>query len=653
MQIAIQPGFWYERIRINAEQSIFHQWEMLEETGCIQNFRIAAGEVKGLREGWFFSDSDAYKWVDAAACISGHQVDQKLTELMESFITLIGRTQQADGYIFTYNQIYFPGTKWQNLQIEHELYCHGHLIEAGVSHFQATGKLNMLDIARKAADCVVRDFTGKDARHTPGHEEIEIALLRLYEVTNHRPYLDMAEQFIHQRGKTFLFGLNLLRQSGNSKKRLDEVKVKRQNYLKDHPGYHPYALPAGNEAKKPRYIYLRWVWNTISGKFFQQHKPVRSQTVPEGHSVRYTYLAAASAMLDKLHQSQQFLPTLKTAWERMITRRMYLTGGLGSLPVIEGFGRDYELDPEFAYTETCAGIGSFLWNWEMVQLTGDACYSDLMEWQLYNAILVGMGLDGKSYLYNNPLACHGGITRKAWYEVPCCPSNLSRLLASLRKYIFSSQADAIWVHQYISSAYQNGELMLEMQSELPWKGDISIKVIQAPDHELTFHLRIPSWSKETKIRVNGEDIPSCTTKGTKEPTACGFDPRLSQWQTIQRKWKPGDQVEMDMDMSPVTRFAHPKVKPHRDQAAITCGPLVYCLESVDNPDVDIFTTIGCTENISHEYRPDVLNGVQMFCIETLKKKKLTLIPYFLWGNRGKSNMTVWFNHSKEELCKPN
>jgi DUF1680 family protein len=653
MQITIQPGYWQNRIRINAEQSIFHQWEMLEETGCIQNFRIAAGEVEGLREGWFFSDSDAYKWVDAAARICGHQAEQKLADLMESFITLIGLAQQSDGYIFTYNQIHFPGIKWQNLQIEHELYCHGHLIEAGVSHFQASGKTNLLDIARKAADCIVRDFAGKDSRYTPGHEEIEIALLRLYEVTDHRSYLEMAEQFIHQRGKIFLFGLNLLRQSGNSKKRLDEVKVKRQNYLKEHPEYHPCSLPAGNAAKIPKYIHLRWAWNTLSGKFFQQHKPVRSQMVPEGHSVRYTYLTTASAMLDRLHQTQQFLPTLKTAWERMITRRMFLTGGLGSLPVIEGFGRDYELDPEFAYTETCAGIGSFLWNWEMAQLTGDACYSDLMEWQLYNAISVGMGLDGKNFLYNNPLACHGGITRKAWYEVPCCPSNLSRLLASLEKYIFSTQADTVWVHQYISSTYQDGELMLEMRSGLPWEGGISIKVLHAPDRELTLHIRIPSWSKETKVRVNGEEIPFSPVKKPEESPACGVDPRLSHWLTIHRKWKPGDQIVMETDMSPVVHFAHPKVKPHRSQAALTRGPLVYCLESVDNPDVDIFTAAGCVEAITQKYCSDVLGDIQTIQMKTSDNKKLNLIPYFLWGNRGKSTMTVWFNHSKEELCKPN
>lgn len=652
MQITIQPGYWYERTRINAEQSIFHQWEMLEETGCIQNFRIAAGEAEGWREGWFFSDSDAYKWLDAAARIYKHQHDLQLADLMEEFIALIGHAQQADGYVFTYNQIHFPGDKWQNLQIEHELYCHGHLIEAGVSHFQATGQPALLEIARKAADCVVRDFAGKGARHTPGHEEIEIALLRLYEVTRHIPHLEMADHFINQRGKTFLFGLSLLQQSKNVAKRTAEVQAKRLNYLKRHPENHPYSLPAGNAAKKPKNIQLRWAWSVISGKFFQQHKPVKAQTEPVGHSVRYAYLATASAMLDRLQRAQQFLPALKTAWERMITRRMYLTGGIGSLPVIEGFGRDYELDPEFAYTETCAGIGSFLWNWELAQLTGDACYSDLMEWQLYNAISVGMGLDGKTFLYNNPLETHGGITRKTWYEVPCCPSNLSRIIASLDKYIFTSQPDVVWVHQYISSTYQDGDVKLEMQSGLPWEGDISIKVLQAPDRELTLQLRIPSWSQQTKIRVNGEDIPSSPAKRTKEPTASGVDSRMSHWQTIHRKWKPGDQMEMELDMSPVVRFAHPKVKPHRNQAAITCGPLVYCLESVDNPDVDIFTAAGCVEAITQKYCPDVLGGIQTIQMETSDDKKLNLIPYFLWGNRGKSSMTVWFNLSKEELCKP-
>ncbi len=653
MQIVIQPGYWYERTRINAEQSIFHQWEKLEETGCIQNFRIAAGEAEGWREGWFFSDSDAYKWLDAAARIYKHQHDLQLADLMEELIALIGHAQQTDGYIFTYNQIHFPGDKWQNLQIEHELYCHGHLIEAGVSHFQATGQPALLEIARKAADCVVRDFSNKGARYTPGHEEIEIALLRLYEVTRHIPYLEMADQFINRRGRIFLFGLSLLQQSKNVAKRTAEVKAKRLNYLKRHPENHPYSLPAGNAAKKPKNIQLRWAWSVISGKFFQQHKPVKAQTEPVGHSVRYAYLATASTMLDRLKQTQQFLPTLKIAWERMITRRMYITGGVGSLPVIEGFGRDYELDPEFAYTETCAGIGSFLWNWELAQLTGEACYSDLMEWQLYNAISVGMGLDGKTFLYNNPLETHGGIARKTWYEVPCCPSNLSRIIASLDKYIFTSQPDAVWVHQYISSTYQDGDVKLEMLSGLPWEGNIAIQVLQAPDQAFSLHLRIPSWSRETKVRVNGEEIQMSHAKEPKEATACGFDPRLSRWLAIQRKWKSGDQVQVELDMSPVLRFAHPKVKPHCNQAAITRGPLVYCLENVDNPEIDIFAIEGCPESITQEWRSDVLDGVQMIQMETSGEKKLTFVPYFLWGNRGKSTMTVWFNLSKEELCKPN
>ncbi len=434
----IHHGFWYERLQVNAHKAIFHQWRQLEASGCIENFRIAAGISDGLRQGWFFADSDAYKWLDAAARIWGNQPDSHLATLMDDFISLLAQAQAADGYLFTYNQIHFPSIRWQNLQIEHELYCHGHLIEAGVSHFEATGRMEMLDIARKAADRVAADFRGKGPDWTPGHEEIEIALLRLHEITpGDTLYLELARQFIEQRGRARGLGISVLRQNMQVSKRDRYVQTQKQAYLATHPGYKPYQLPPGNQAKKPWNITARWYASALSGKYFQQHTPVREQTIPVGHAVRFTYLETAMAMLARTGDDHSLVEPLERAWEHMLTRRMYVTGGIGSLPALEGFGRDDELDPEFAYAETCAALGSLFWNWEMAQLTGNARYSDLFEWQLYNAAAVGMGLAGDTYFYNNPLVCQGGVSRKAWYAVPCCPSNISRTWADLGKYIYT------------------------------------------------------------------------------------------------------------------------------------------------------------------------------------------------------------------------
>ena len=644
MQVEITPGFWAERQQVNAEKAIFHQWRMLENSGCIENFRIAAGLSTSWREGWFFADSDAYKWLDAASRILQMHPDRALADLVDDFISLLGKAQNPDGYIFTYNQVHFPSTRWQNLQIEHELYCHGHLIEAGVSHFLTTGSTTLLDIARKAADRVCADFAGKGTRFTPGHEEIEVALLRLFQATGYTPYLNQAEQFIRQRGRDWTFGLGLLKQQKMHTGRAELVKARQEENLKDHPGYRPHRLPPGNAARKPKGIQLRWAASVLSGKYFQQHQPAARQRVPVGHAVRYTYLAAASAMLDRLTGKRVYLPTLEAAWERMVTRRMYLTGGLGSLPVLESFGRDFELDPEFAYAETCAAIGSLLWNWEMTQATGKARYSDLMEWQLYNAFLTGMGLEGTNYLYNNPLACRGGVTRKPWYEIPCCPSNLSRILASLQQYIFSTRNKTVSIHQYISSSLQEGGFQLEMDSQLPWKGKSVIHITAAPDEESTICLRIPSWSEKTTLWLNGEMQPlKMHTTQVKSPTACGVDPRRAAWHEVRRTWKAGDMLELELDTKPALHSAHPHVKVHTGQAALTCGPLVYCLESIDNPEVDLFhvvvdplsfTKTPCHEG-SQDYHP--------ICARSRDGQNLIFIPYWMWGNRGTSTMTVWFN----------
>lgn len=643
----ITTGFWHDRLEVNARSAIFHQWEMLEASGCIENFRIAAGQVEGFREGWFFADSDAYKWLDAASRIYASHPDPRLAALMDDFIPLLARAQLPDGYLYTYNQIHFPHTRWQNLQIEHELYCHGHLIEAGVSHHEATSRPDMLAIARRAADRIVEDFRGKGADHTPGHEEIEIALLRLHQVVaGDIEYLDMARQFIEQRGRKPLFGLSIWWQNRKVEYRKKVVREKKQEYLAGHPGFEPFQLPPGNAAKTPPNTSLRWNISALSGKYPQQHAPVRRQTVPVGHAVRFAYLETAVAMLARANGDVTFLPALDRAWEHMVTRRMYVTGGIGSLPGIEGFGADYELDPEYAYAETCAALASLFWNWEMAQLTGEAKYSDLFEWQLYNAAAVGMGLDGVTYLYNNPLTCRGGVTRQPWYAVPCCPSNLSRTWADLGKYIFSQSREGIWIHQYINSQYDNKPAQIETHSAFPWEGNVKISIAPfTPPTEFTLYLRLPSWSVQPQVKVNGQVIEteSILPGGDYPPTAQGFDPRRSRFLPVARIWNANDEVSLTFDMPITLRAAHPKVKGHRGKVALTRGPLVYCLESVDNPDVDLFDARITPSSLEPVFDESVLGGIMKVEGKSLDGQALTFIPYHLWGNRGPSQMTVWVN----------
>ncbi len=642
MTTRITGGFWRDRLDVNARRAIFHQWDQLEASGCIENFRIAAGEVEGFREGWFFADSDAHKWLDAASRILASFPSPELAAHIDAFISLLARAQQPDGYLFTYNQIHFPDTRWTNLQIEHELYCHGHLIEAGVSHYQATGRADLLEIVRRAADRIVEDFRGKDAKHTPGHEEIEIALLRLYQITRHQPYLEMARQFIEQRGRDPFFALSLLKQNFSVEARGKYVKQKKQEYLAAHPDFKPFQLPPGNVAKKPWNATLRWNINALSGKYFQQHAPVRKQTAPVGHSVRFAYLETAIAMLARETGDQTLVPALERAWERMATRRMYVTGGIGSLPAIEGFGNDYELDPEYAYAETCAALGSMFWNWEMAQLTGEAKYSDLFEWQLYNAAAVGMGMDGNAYLYNNPLACRGGVTRKPWYAVPCCPSNLSRAWADIGKYIFSSNQNELWIHQYISSQHETNFAKLELHSDLPWNGNVRIK-IESPA-EFPLHLRLPSWSESPQVKLNGEPIAQNAISLAPPARASMRSAQLrSVFLSLARAWSPADLLELTFDMPIQLRRAHPKVKGHADKVAISRGPLVYCLESADNPNVDIFNAKVNTASLRPTFDASILGGIMKIEARSADGQPLTFIPYHLWGNRGASTMTVWVN----------
>ncbi len=650
-QVAIHDRFWAPRQHMNAEKALTHQWEQLERSGCIDNFRLAAGEMEGLRQGWFFADSDAYKWLDAACRVYATRPSSSLQARIDTFIDLIGRAQTSDGYLYTYNQIHFPGQRWLNLQIEHELYCHGHLIEAAASHYAATGQRKLLTIAEKAADLLVDRFLNAGPEDTPGHEEIELALIRLYRVAGKGAYLDLAEQLLERRGRAKPFARLIWQQNRSVGQRSREVQRQRAAHSVQHPEYTPPALPGGNRSRKPRGMRARFFLSTLTGKYFQQHRPVQSQTVPVGHAVRFSYLQTAVAMLCREKGDRKLLPALEAAWDRMVRRRMYVTGGIGSLPEIEGFGRDYELDPYFAYAETCAALGCIFWNWEMFLITRDARYVDLFEWQLYNAASVGLGVDGTSYLYNNPLATQGGIMRRPWFQVPCCPSNLSRTWASLGQYVFSHQEAGLWIHQYVGCRTKvdlGQPVELEMESGLPWNGHITLRLQPARPAEFTIHLRLPEWSDRVGVAVNGPP-PEPAQAGSPnldreaEPrieSASGLCPDRARYLPITRTWSPGDRLELKLSMPIVARYPHRRVRSLRGRVALTRGPLVYCLESVDNPGLDLFNSV--VDLATLESLPGHLLGQEMVLLQgrTTEDQPFVAIPYFSWANRGESQMAV-------------
>jgi DUF1680 family protein len=640
----IYGGFWGAILERNAREAIFYQWEQLERTGCIDNFRIAAGWIEGFREGMFFADSDAYKWLDAAARILAAHENPRLTRLVDDFITLLEAAQMPDGYLYTYNQIHFPGQRWVNLRLEHELYCHGHLIEAGLAHHQSTGATRLLDLVRRSADLLASDFVAASPQQADGHEEIEIALVRLYRVTGERRYLDLAQRFLERRGRSRFYPLAFLKQISSTGWRMRSVARRRRAYLREHPERDSVKLPAGNRPRIPALAPLRLAYNMLSGRSFQQNAPIRQQTVPVGHAVCFTYLATAAAMVSRETGDISLVTGLEEAWERMVTRRMYVTGGIGSVPLVEGFGRDFELDPEIAYAETCAAIGGLLWNHEMSRLTNQPRYEDLFEWQLYNAAMVGAGADMRSYFYNNPLACRGGIARAPWYFIPCCPSNLSRTWAALDRYAFRVSGRTVHLSQYLSGEIDLDCGTLKVDSGLPWNGTVRIDFDLGKPQALMMTLRLPAWADHFDLRLNGHPIvPDSVSPASPIPeTACGYAPHAARRLSLQRAWAPGDTLELSLGMPLRLHRQHRKVRGCSGKVALSRGPLVYCLESVDNSG-DLFPAAVRADSLQVIEDHERLGGIYRIDGVSSDGSPLVFVPYFLWGNRGASRMNVFFS----------
>ncbi|MCK4972361.1 MAG: glycoside hydrolase family 127 protein, partial [Candidatus Heimdallarchaeota archaeon] len=511
-KIKIDDKFWKTRQETNRKSAILHQWEQLEKSKTIDNFRYVSGEKEGFRTGYFYTDSDSHKWAEAASLIISNSQSKQLEKLVNDYFNLILHVQEDDGYVFSYNQFHFPEQRWINFQIEHELYSLGHLIEAACAYFSATGNKKILEIGEKAAKLVNNDLSDFTVKHTPGHPEIEIALIKLFRITKEKGYLELAEKMLEKRGRMKFFAIQILKENFSQSKRAKLVEKQRKVASTDSL-IDETKIMSDLSKDGPSGLFIRTYLQFLSGKYFQQNAPIRKNTKPIGHSVRWGYLATSITMLYQETGDESLLNTLEESWNHMVCKRMYVTGGIGSLPLLEGFGRDYELNNRYAYNETCAAISSIFWSWEMLLATGQAQYADLIEWQLYNAFLVGMSSDGKTYFYRNPLETRGNFERKPWYKTACCPSNISRTLARLNKYIYSYDDKNIWIHQYIGS---NGQLPLagnskstvdiEMKSNLPWEGTVDIKFDSEENLDLFLNIRIPSWTKNPALSVNGKVV---------------------------------------------------------------------------------------------------------------------------------------------------
>lgn len=596
-QVTITDNFWAPRIETNRTVSIPSAFHQCEINGRFDNFAIAGGLMEGEHRGDFsFDDTDPYKIIEGASYSLAAHYDAALDQYLDSVITIIAAAQEEDGYLttcVTNNCTRLSGWwgthRWEKIN-SHELYNSGHLIEAAVAHFRSTGKRSLLDVAIKNADLVCEVFgDGENQIHRPGgHPIIEMAMAKLYKVTGEEKYLNQAKYFIEETGRC-------------------------------------------TDGHKP-------------SQYSQDHMPILEQEEIVGHAVRAGYIYSGVADYAALSGDTAYFHALERIWQNMASRKLYITGGIGSRADGEGFGDNYELFNHVAYCETCAAIANVYWNYRMFLATGDAKYADVYERALYNNVLSGVSLSGDHFFYDNPLESQGEHERQEWFGCACCPGNITRFIASVPLYMYATQANDIYVNLYIQSeANVNtaaGNVTLRQTSDYPWNGKVAIAVTPEKAHNFALRLRIPAWikdrpvatdlyaftdaAKDFKILVNGVETESATV------TDDGYF-------TIFRNWKAGDVVEVEWPMDVRFIEANENVEDDRGKLAIGRGPIVFCLEGQDQADGTVFNkTIGKDTQFEATWNADMLGG-----IVTLKNDSMLAIPYCTWNNRGKDEMAVW------------
>ena len=614
--VSIDDAFWSPRIETNRRVSIPHSYRMLEK----------AGHIDALGQAWrpgdepvphIFWDSDVAKWLEAACHSLATRRDRKIEKWVEGVVALLAAAQQRDGYLNTHYTPVEPQNRWSNLRDCHELYCAGHLMEAAVAHFNATGRRTLLDVMCRYADCIDGVFgrsKGKK-RGYPGHEEIELGLIKLYRATGEKRYLRLSKYFVDERGRK--------------------------------PHY--YDAEAKARGEDPASYWAR------TYDYCQADKPAREQAEAVGHAVRAMYLYSGMADVAAETGDADLLDACRRLWRSVVERKIYVTGGVGASHRGEAFGADYDLPNEEAYAETCAAIGLVFWAHRMLQINGDRQYADVMERALYNGFLAGVGLDGKHFFYVNPLA-HSGEPgpprrtnrRQPWFGCACCPSNVVRLLASLGGYVYSATSNELYVHLYIGGegrAVVAGQgITLRQATDLPRSGDVRLEVDAERPARFAICLRVPAWSADAAVRINGKRAPFRVRKG---------------YARIARTWRPGDRIDLQLDMPILRLRSHPAVVANAGRVALQRGPLVYCVEEVDNK-ADVRTlALPADAKLRAAHRPKLLGGVTVLTGSALapkaargdalysaarapsRKAPMTAVPYYAWANRAAGSMAVW------------
>ncbi|MDB5023743.1 MAG: glycoside hydrolase family protein [Mucilaginibacter sp.] len=624
--VKLSDHFWTSRIETNRSVTIPASFARCQSTGRVKNFEMAAEHKGKFCTVYPFDDTDIYKTIEGASYSLAEHPDPELSAYLDSLIIIVGKAQEPDGYLYTarsidpvHPQSWAGPQRWVNEQkMSHELYNCGHLYEAAAAHYMATGKRNLLNIALKNADLLAGTFGPGKLHVAPGHEIVEMGLVRLYRISGKTDYLNLARFFIDQRG------------------------IKK------------YDAKSKNE------------WE--NGKYFQDDKPVIQQDEAEGHAVRAMYLYAGMADVAALTGDTAYLTAIDRIWNNMVSKKMYVQGSIGAVGDGERFGENYELPNATAYNETCAAIGSVFWNQRMFLLHGESKYVDMMEKTLYNGLLSGLGLDGKSFFYTNAMQIKNSFTqadmeaeRSGWFTCSCCPTNVVRLVPSIPGYVYAQKGNALYVNLFISGTgnltVNNKAIKITQQNNYPWDGALALIINPAGKMNMDLKIRIPGWAQNQAMpsdlyRYEGTSAQAIEIKVNGMPAKYHAE---KGYAVLSRKWKKNDKVEVILPMNVRRVIANAHISDDSGKVALQRGPIMYCAEWKDNNGLASNLIVPKDAVFKPEYKPDLLNGVTVLKADVksinvdtngqnvrTQNATLTAIPYYAWANRGKGEMMVWF-----------
>ena len=633
-QVALTDNFWLPRLKTNATVTIPASFARCESTGRVKNFEMAATRTGKFCTHFPFDDTDIYKTIEGASYSLSIFPDAKLVRYIDSLVAIVGKAQESDGYLYTARTIdpahphpWSGMERWvQERNLSHELYNAGHLYEAAAAHYLATGKRNLLDIALKNADLVCSVFGPGKKRVAPGHEIVEMGLVKLYRLTGKTQYLQTAKFFVEARGQ--------------------------------YKGYDSSSVD---------------VWK--NGSYWQDDKPVEAQTQAEGHAVRAGYLYSAVADIAALTGDKKMLNAVDSIWNNLVSRKLYVQGGAGAIPSGERYGDDYDLPNNTAYNETCAAIANVYWNQRMFQLHGDAKYIDILEKILYNGLISGIGLDGKSFFYTNAMQIQNGFShqsmepeRSGWFDCSCCPTNLTRLLPSIPGYVYAQKDNSVYVNLFVNSAATlkvgNKDVKIIQQNNYPWNGDLKFMITPPASQNFTMMMRIPGWARNEEIpsglykfKQVSDEKPLITVNG--QPAEYGMQ---NGYAVINRTWKKNDRLEMKLPMETRRVVASDSIKYDAGKVALQRGPLMYCAEWIDNNGRTSNLIVPSDAAFTSTFNAQLLNGVVVLksTVPAIKideggkgvstqQQLFTAIPYYAWANRGKGEMQLWFPEKVQEV----